>query len=105
MSSKTCVLKKWEFECLSSSGVFFCWALMRGLLITCHILQLNCINLCGIICFSNCILSPGATENGTEEATMHFMVNVIEPQFNLQSEDARVINVLNAVDPKDNLGI
>ena len=44
-------------------------------------------------------------ENGTEEATMHFMVNVVEPQFNLQSEDARVINVLNAVNPKDKLGI
>ena len=42
---------------------------------------------------------------GTEEGTMHFMVNVVEPQFNLQSEDARVINVFYAVDPRDNLGI
>jgi len=35
---------------------------------------------------------PAKKENGDEpeEGTRHFMVNIVEPQFNLHSEDANV---------------
>lgn len=35
-------------------------------------------------------LSEDVEEEG--EGTMHFMVNVVQPQFNLHSEDAHVMN-------------
>jgi hypothetical protein len=37
---------------------------------------------------------PGTVETieSEEEGTRHFMVNVIEPQFNLHSEEANVSN-------------
>ncbi|VFQ86788.1 unnamed protein product [Cuscuta campestris] len=40
---------------------------------------------------------PGSTEESEGEGTRHFMVNVIEPQFNLHSEDANGRFLLAAV--------
>ncbi|CAH9105183.1 unnamed protein product [Cuscuta epithymum] len=40
---------------------------------------------------------PGSTEDSEGEGTRHFMVNVIEPQFNLHSEDANGRFLLAAV--------
>ncbi len=37
-------------------------------------------------------LSEDVDEDG--EGTMHFMVNVVQPQFNLDSEEANVCNLL-----------
>lgn len=41
-----------------------------------------------ILCFI--CLGAEATNGSEEEGTRHFMVNVIEPQFNLHSEDVNV---------------
>lgn len=35
-------------------------------------------------------VNNGSTNDSEEEGTRHFMVNVIEPQFNLHSEEANV---------------
>lgn len=49
---------------------------------------------------TNFYLPPVKQENDCdtdEEGTCHFMVNVIQPQFNLHSEEAKVSMFLNAL--------
>lgn len=57
-----------------------------------------CFHLSFINIFNSYILSPSAhlavkhgyIDDSEEEGTRHFMVNVIQPQFNLHSEEANV---------------
>ena len=42
--------------------------------------------------YSHFDLGNTETSESEEDGTRHFMVNVIEPQFNLHSEDANVSN-------------
>lgn len=39
-------------------------------------------------------------DDAEEEGTRHFMVNVVEPQFNLHAEDANVSFQASDVDPQ-----
>lgn len=57
----------------------------------------ECCNLWFIILFLFFFSAkPSNSEEAEEEGTPHFMVNVIEPQFNLHSEDANVSNIWEA---------
>lgn len=43
-----------------------------------------------LVCFTVEQAKTEKVDDSEEEGTRHFMVNIIEPQFNLHSEDANV---------------
>lgn len=53
-----------------------------------YIFELQKISFEGSFCFPSA--KNGSNDDLEEEGTRHFMVNIIEPQFNLHSEDANV---------------